>query len=99
MSELLFECYNVPQVAYGIDSLFSFYGYNTKLKGSFSIFIFSFVLFYLSYYNLFIIKKIYYAVNGETIYICGNTIRSIVIYKEFVKSLIIFLLDELMHLH
>jgi actin-related protein 5 len=25
MSELLFECYNVPSVAYGIDALFSFY--------------------------------------------------------------------------
>ncbi|XP_041941850.1 actin-related protein 5 [Alosa sapidissima] len=25
MSELLFECYGVPQVSYGIDSLFSFY--------------------------------------------------------------------------
>lgn len=25
MSELLFECYNVPSVAYGIDSLFSLY--------------------------------------------------------------------------
>lgn len=25
MSELLFECYQVPQVAYGIDSLFSYY--------------------------------------------------------------------------
>ena len=35
MSELLFECYNVPQVAYGVDSLYSFYGYNTKLKGNF----------------------------------------------------------------
>lgn len=25
MSELLFECYNVPSVTYGIDALFSFY--------------------------------------------------------------------------
>lgn len=25
MSELLFECYGVPRVAYGVDSLFSFY--------------------------------------------------------------------------
>ena len=25
MSELLFECYHVPSVAYGIDSLFSLY--------------------------------------------------------------------------
>ena len=25
MSELLFECYNVPSVAYGVDSLFSLY--------------------------------------------------------------------------
>lgn len=25
MSELLFECYHVPSVAYGIDSLFSYY--------------------------------------------------------------------------
>lgn len=25
MSELLFECYGIPKVAYGIDSLFSFY--------------------------------------------------------------------------
>lgn len=37
MSELLFECYNVPQVAYGVDSLFSFYGYNTKPKGLYGI--------------------------------------------------------------
>lgn len=29
MSELLFECYRIPQVAYGIDSLFSF-NYNMK---------------------------------------------------------------------
>ena len=29
MSELLFECYSVPQVAYGVDSLFSF-NYNMK---------------------------------------------------------------------
>ena len=28
MSELLFECYNVPSVAYGIDSLFSLYNNN-----------------------------------------------------------------------
>ncbi|TRY91674.1 hypothetical protein DNTS_003334 [Danionella cerebrum] len=26
LSELLFECYGVPRVAYGVDSLFSFYG-------------------------------------------------------------------------
>ncbi|KAI4871619.1 hypothetical protein NFI96_013397 [Prochilodus magdalenae] len=30
MSELLFECYGVPQVAYGVDSLFSFYNNNTQ---------------------------------------------------------------------
>uniref|UniRef100_A0AAR2IS07 Actin-related protein 5 n=1 Tax=Pygocentrus nattereri TaxID=42514 RepID=A0AAR2IS07_PYGNA len=30
MSELLFECYGVPQVAYGVDSLFSFYSNNTQ---------------------------------------------------------------------
>ncbi|XP_076859117.1 actin-related protein 5 [Brachyhypopomus gauderio] len=30
MSELLFECYGVPQVSYGIDSLFSFYYNNTQ---------------------------------------------------------------------
>ena len=29
MSELLFECYGVPAVCYGVDSLFSYY-YNTK---------------------------------------------------------------------
>jgi len=29
MSELLFECYSVPRVAYGIDALFS-YNYNVK---------------------------------------------------------------------
>ncbi|KAI7808445.1 actin-related protein 5 [Triplophysa rosa] len=28
MSELLFECYGVPQVTYGVDSLFSFYNNN-----------------------------------------------------------------------
>ena len=32
MSELLFECYRVPQVAYGIDSLFSLYN-NTHHPG------------------------------------------------------------------
>jgi actin-related protein 5 len=26
MSELLFECYQVPSVCYGVDSLFSYYG-------------------------------------------------------------------------
>lgn len=26
MSELLFECYGVPAVSYGIDSIFSLYG-------------------------------------------------------------------------
>ncbi|XP_057385765.1 actin-related protein 5 isoform X1 [Balaenoptera acutorostrata] len=30
MSELLFECYGIPTVAYGIDSLFSFYHNNPK---------------------------------------------------------------------
>ncbi|XP_072538199.1 actin-related protein 5 isoform X2 [Salminus brasiliensis] len=30
MSELLFECYGVPQVAYGVDSLFSFYKSNMQ---------------------------------------------------------------------
>ena len=29
MSELLFECYRVPSVSYGLDSIFSYY-YNTK---------------------------------------------------------------------
>ncbi|XP_054720695.1 actin-related protein 5-like [Uloborus diversus] len=37
MSELLFECYNVPQVGYGIDSLFSFYNYNYKPKGVYGL--------------------------------------------------------------
>ncbi|XP_055933658.1 actin-related protein 5-like [Argiope bruennichi] len=37
MSELLFECYNVPQVSYGVDSLFSFYNYNAKSKGLFGL--------------------------------------------------------------
>ncbi|XP_048874076.1 actin-related protein 5 [Brienomyrus brachyistius] len=32
MSELLFECYGVPEVSYGVDSLFSFY-YNNNLRG------------------------------------------------------------------
>ncbi|KAB0399053.1 hypothetical protein E2I00_004195, partial [Balaenoptera physalus] len=30
MSELLFECYGIPTVAYGVDSLFSFYHNNPK---------------------------------------------------------------------
>ncbi|KAI1892418.1 hypothetical protein AGOR_G00133150 [Albula goreensis] len=30
MSELLFECYRVPQLSYGVDSLYSFYHNNTK---------------------------------------------------------------------
>ncbi|MBN3298111.1 ARP5 protein, partial [Amia calva] len=30
MSELLFECYRVPRVAYGVDSLYSFYYNNTQ---------------------------------------------------------------------
>ncbi|RDD44462.1 Actin-related protein 5 [Trichoplax sp. H2] len=33
MSELLFECYHVPQIIYGVDSLFSYYC-NAKKKGS-----------------------------------------------------------------
>ncbi|KAL2101971.1 hypothetical protein ACEWY4_003732 [Coilia grayii] len=32
MSELLFECYGVPQISYGIDSLFGFY-LNNKQRG------------------------------------------------------------------
>ncbi|EGC33609.1 hypothetical protein DICPUDRAFT_154327 [Dictyostelium purpureum] len=32
MSELLFECYNIKSVVYGIDSLFSFYGQKHQLK-------------------------------------------------------------------
>ncbi|XP_060525127.1 actin-related protein 5 isoform X2 [Cylas formicarius] len=32
MSELLFECYDVPGVCYGIDSLFSYYFYDQKAK-------------------------------------------------------------------
>ncbi|KAF7265450.1 actin-related protein 5 isoform X2 [Rhynchophorus ferrugineus] len=32
MSELLFECYDVPSVCYGIDSLFGFHYYEQKLK-------------------------------------------------------------------
>ncbi|ESP04525.1 hypothetical protein LOTGIDRAFT_136147, partial [Lottia gigantea] len=31
MSELLFECYHIPQVTYGVDSMFSFY-YNQPVK-------------------------------------------------------------------
>jgi actin-related protein 5 len=30
MTELLFECYSVPSVSYGIDSLFSFYANHDK---------------------------------------------------------------------
>lgn len=30
MNELLFECYNVPKVAYGVDSLFSFHQNSQK---------------------------------------------------------------------
>lgn len=32
MNELLFECYNVPSICYGVDSLFSYYG---NMNGSF----------------------------------------------------------------
>jgi actin-related protein 5 len=32
MSELLFECYHVPSVAYGVDALFSLYN-NQKITG------------------------------------------------------------------
>lgn len=32
MSELLFECYDVPGVCYGVDSLFGFHYYDQKLK-------------------------------------------------------------------
>ncbi|KAM9956760.1 hypothetical protein ACTFIW_000293 [Dictyostelium discoideum] len=32
MSELLFECYNIKSVVYGIDSLFSFYGQRDQFK-------------------------------------------------------------------
>lgn len=28
MSELLFECYNVPSICYGVDSLFSYHHYD-----------------------------------------------------------------------
>ena len=38
MSELLFECYNVPSVAYGIDSLFSLYN-NIPDSGEYCIII------------------------------------------------------------
>lgn len=31
MSELLFECYEIPSVCYGIDALFSWYHYNNSL--------------------------------------------------------------------
>ncbi|KAI8581791.1 hypothetical protein K450DRAFT_231201 [Umbelopsis ramanniana AG] len=33
MTELLFECYSVPSVSYGIDSLFSFYANQDKKNG------------------------------------------------------------------
>jgi actin-related protein 5 len=36
MSELLFECYHVPRVAYGIDALFSLY-WNTLLPSTRSV--------------------------------------------------------------
>ena len=32
MNELLFECYHVPQAAFGIDSLYSLY-YNQPMQG------------------------------------------------------------------
>lgn len=32
MSELLFECYNVPGICYGVDSLFSFHFYDQKQR-------------------------------------------------------------------
>ncbi|KAM6982193.1 actin-related protein 5 [Tautogolabrus adspersus] len=32
MSELLFECYHVPYVSYGVDSLYSFYHNNTQMN-------------------------------------------------------------------
>ncbi|TRY79138.1 hypothetical protein TCAL_09044 [Tigriopus californicus] len=32
MNELLFECYNIPQIAYGVDSLFSFHK-NAQTRG------------------------------------------------------------------
>jgi actin-related protein 5 len=32
-SELLFEAYNVPSVAYGVDSLFAFEGLQARRKG------------------------------------------------------------------
>jgi actin-related protein 5 len=31
MSELLFECYHVPQVTYGIDAMFSLYANHDKI--------------------------------------------------------------------
>lgn len=37
MSELLFECYHVPQVAYGIDALFSLYANQTYTENSDSL--------------------------------------------------------------
>jgi actin-related protein 5 len=35
MNELLFECYHVPQVVFGIDSLYSLY-YNQPMQGELS---------------------------------------------------------------
>lgn len=32
MSELLFECYNVPSICYGIDSLFAYHYFQTEAK-------------------------------------------------------------------
>ena len=34
MSELLFECYNIPSLAYGVDALFSLYYNGTKFSGA-----------------------------------------------------------------
>lgn len=32
MSELLFECYNVPGICYGIDSIFGYHKYHKPLE-------------------------------------------------------------------
>lgn len=57
MSELLFECYGVPSIAYGVDSLFGyFYGQSSSLDDG--------LIINIGYHNIHIIPVL----NGKVIF-------------------------------
>lgn len=57
MSELLFECYGVPSVAYGVDALFGYFYGQPKNKNNG-------LIIHIGYYNTHIIPVL----NGEVVY-------------------------------